>query len=659
MSNPAPLSILIVDDDEDDFLIIRSLLADISAHSFALDWAPTFEQGLQYLVEDKHELCLVDYRLGIENGIQLMAEAKKAGFSGPMILLTGVQNDAIDQAASNAGAVDFLVKEDLTAELLGRAIRYAVARRGMENERVERIRAEAKNQAKNEFLARLSHELRSPLTAVLGFTELLQQEISAPQHLEKLRVIERNGDHLLCLINDILDLSKIETGDFKFERVDVDLNLFLSDIHSLICAQAGEKQLNFSIQSTTKIPKFIHTDPTRLRQILLNLLVNAVKFTDEGGIELLVNFKQNDSAPGQLEFTVADTGIGIGMEEQKSVFLPFIRSSSENVSRRTGSGLGLAISSELVQRLGGKISLQSEVGKGSRFTFDIDAGPNKGREFINFCLTTVLETQEQVMVPQLQGSILIVDDLPDIQRLAGSMAEAAGLEVQYASNGSEALTAIDQKQAQDSHYDLILMDVHMPVMGGIEATQILREKSYAHPIVALTAVQLDDFTQSSQLGFNDYLSKPINAKFFYTMLEYQLLTVSEEKLKDCSSEDTPSKKKIEKILIVDDHRDTLRAVTMLVEALGFDVCAADNHETAMKEIRDNQIDLALVDLDLGGASGYSVCEYASEVSPATQFVIVSGSEVDNNAAHCGNITGALMKPVSLESLNQLLVQQIS
>lgn len=210
-------TLLIIDDDEDDFILVKDLLTDISK-AYVLDWAPTYEAGQILLQENRHDLCLMDYKLGAHDGIELLKFAHEVGFSGPVILLTGMHQIEVDRQALQAGAVDYLVKSNLNAEQLARAIRYALARNEVEKERVERLKAEAENRSKSEFLAHLSHELRTPLSAILGFTELLLNKSNNSENSAHLRIVHRNGKHLLGLLNDILDLSKIEAGKLEFEK---------------------------------------------------------------------------------------------------------------------------------------------------------------------------------------------------------------------------------------------------------------------------------------------------------------------------------------------------------------------------------------------------------------------------------------------------------
>src|SRR5690606_12071829 len=280
-------------------------------------------------------------------------EALRLGFSAPIIMLTGQDDTGIEIEAAQAGAVDFLVKENLSLERLQRAIRYALARSEVQAERFERLRAESANRSKSEFLANLSHEIRTPLTAILGYTELLidQYEGRDPDLSAKLSIIDRNGVHLLSLLNDTLDLSKIEAGKFEIEVGSLELGPFLADIFSLIRISAQDKGLAFSVQCRSALPDVIHSDGMRLRQILLNLLGNAIKFTEQGQVELSVEMSDAAVARPLLLFRVRDTGPGIAADQLSSIFHPFTQVASDR-RLAEGTGLGLTISLKLAEKLG-------------------------------------------------------------------------------------------------------------------------------------------------------------------------------------------------------------------------------------------------------------------------------------------------------------------
>ncbi|HYO10215.1 MAG TPA: CHASE3 domain-containing protein [Tepidisphaeraceae bacterium] len=380
--------------------------------------------------------------------------------------------------------------------------------------------AEAANVAKSAFLANMSHELRTPMTAIIGYADvLLEPGQSESDRLESLQTIRRNARHLLDLISDVLDISKIEAGKMTAERVECDLPQLVSDVVSMMRSRALEKGLTFELRCVTPAPRRVWTDPLRLKQILVNLLGNAVKFCDKGGIELRVSFDTgaggaadaaDGAAGGTLRFEVADTGIGINDEQIGRLFQPFMQADASMTRRFGGSGLGLVISQRLAALLGGGIRVQSRPGLGSTFTLTIDAGAaTTSAEFVNDLSESVLSRQASAPVAPvaLSGTILLAEDGYDNQRLISAHLRAAGAEVVIADNGQ---IALDLAMARP--FDLVLMDMQMPEIDGYAAASELRRRGLAElPIVALTAhAMVEDRAKCIAAGCSDYLSKPVD-----------------------------------------------------------------------------------------------------------------------------------------------------
>ncbi|MCA9728233.1 MAG: response regulator, partial [Candidatus Eisenbacteria bacterium] len=459
------LGLLLVEDDEDDYVITRDLLDDLAAGQYELDWARTAAEARRYLAKDAHHLCLMDYRLGGDDGLALLAEAPRLGFTGPIIMLTGQDEREVDVRALRLGAVDYLVKSQLTSATLARAIRYAVARHETEMERAERLRAEAENRSKSEFLARLSHELRTPLTAILGYTDLMLSGDPSAETRARLQVVKRNGSHLLGLLNDVLDLSKIEAGRLEIEQQEVDLAGFLADLRSLLLVSARDKNLVLAFGQEGDVPRKIRTDPLRFRQILINLVSNAIKFTDVGRVEVTVRPRALEERE-LLEVLVRDTGCGISARDQKRLFVPFTRVGELRGDRQDGSGLGLAISRQLALRLGGDLSVESEMGQGSTFAVTIDPGDLTGVE--RGWLSRVAKPESaRASTLSLRGRVLVADDLADIRELIGYIIHRAGAEVHFAADGAQVVASVEEASRSGKPFDLVLMDVQMPALGGL------------------------------------------------------------------------------------------------------------------------------------------------------------------------------------------------
>ncbi len=379
---------------------------------------------------------------------------------------------------------------------------------------VDRMRADC--EAKSEFLANMSHEIRTPMNAILGYAELLKEKQLTPEeHDDHVETILRNGRHLLAIINDILDMSKIEAGKMQIERIGVSPIEILIDSISLMRVRAEGKGIPLELEFETPVPAAITSDPVRLRQILLNLIGNAIKFTEVGGVRVLVGIEDPGSENPLLRVEVADTGIGMSREQVDSLFKPFEQADTSTTRRFSGTGLGLHISSRLAQMLGGDIMVQSEPDRGSSFIVRIPTGPIDAASLIDPEQAWALLQQQRERDAQrtnedlkpLEGvAVLLAEDGPDNQRLISHFIRKAGGSVVLAGNGIEAVDAV----AAGASYDVILMDMQMPEMGGTEATEKIRALGCRTPILTLTAHATDREREISfAAGCDDFLTKPI------------------------------------------------------------------------------------------------------------------------------------------------------
>jgi CheY-like chemotaxis protein len=367
--------------------------------------------------------------------------------------------------------------------------------------------AEVANASKSQFLANMSHEIRTPMTAILGYADLLRDHVPAGEPREFVDIVRRNGDHLLTLLNDILDLSKLEMGKLEVESVATPLREFVEEIGSLMRVRAEAKGVRLETRPAPDLPALVHTDPVRLRQILVNLIGNAIKFTDRGEVGLAIAW---DPVGGNLRFDVSDTGIGMDDATVARLFKPFAQGDSSTSRRFGGTGLGLSISRRLANLLGGDIAVRSVQGRGSTFSLTIAAGtlPADG---VATPVTAAREAEtDRAHAAELPGRVLLVEDGADNRRLISVVLERAGLSVATAVDGragsDEALAAA----ARGEPYDLVLMDIQMPEMDGYQATRRLRAAGYRGPIVALTAHAMGaDVARCREAGCDDVATKPI------------------------------------------------------------------------------------------------------------------------------------------------------
>ncbi len=387
--------------------------------------------------------------------------------------------------------------------------------------------AEAANQSKSEFLANMSHEIRTPMTAILGFAEtLLEAGLSEEERLEAVSTIDRNGRYLLGIINDILDLSKIEAGKLEIEQVPCAPAATVADVCSLMGARAREKGLTFEVAADGPVPRMIRSDPTRLRQILINLVGNAIKFTERGGVRVVVGMAtpNRDAAP-LMRFDVLDSGLGMSEEQVERLFRPFAQADGSTSRRFGGTGLGLAISRRLANGLGGDVWIvATEPGRGTHVRLTVGTGSLVGVELVaqpfdgvGFCAEAV---QPAVRDPAELGiRILLAEDGLDNQRLISAMLRRIGSEVVAVENGAAAVEQALVALAAGTPFDVILMDMQMPEMDGYTAASLLRERSYPGAIIALTAHAMPgDRERCLQAGCNDYATKPIDRRVLIATL---------------------------------------------------------------------------------------------------------------------------------------------
>lgn len=384
--------------------------------------------------------------------------------------------------------------------------------------------AEAADRAKSQFLANMSHEIRTPMTAILGFVDILGQGVTDPEKAEAIQIVKRNGEHLLEIINDILDLSKIDAELLEIDRVPCSPWQIVADVSSLMRVRAAAKGVRLTVKFEGSIPQTIVSNGVRLRQILINLVGNAIKFTDVGSVQLVTQLVQDDKGESKLRFDVIDTGVGMSPEGLGELFKPFsqLASSSKVVE---GTGLGLAISQRLARILGGEITVTSVRGKGSTFSLSIPTGSLEGVVMIAQPEESVsgVDREGPPVVKErrkLHGRILLVEDGPDNQRLIGYLLRRAGAEVTLAENGLVALEKVKQASLDaachaDSNprppFDVILLDMQMPMMDGYEVARELRRTGYRHPIVALTAYAMStDRQKCLDAGCDDFATKPIS-----------------------------------------------------------------------------------------------------------------------------------------------------
>ena len=361
----------------------------------------------------------------------------------------------------------------------------------------------------------MSHELRTPLSAMIGFTDILHQEVRDEAAQEKLTAIRRNGDYLLRLLGDVLDLSRIEAGKFDLKKQSVELEELLRDVHDTMQMRSNDYNNKLEFHYPNPLPPIVQTDPSRLRQVLINLIANALKFAPNGKVDLWVRVDDRANPP-QLVFEVVDDGIGISATQQQQLFKPFSQADETISARFGGTGLGLSITRRLVEAMGGSVSVQSELDRGSQFSVRLPLSVRHSR--VQFAIAERIEedTEEEPDAPPAAPAlptglkVLIADDIRDVRFIAQHFLIKAGCVIETAENGQQAIDQIRKAARQDCPFDLALMDMQMPVMDGEAAVRQLRAEANAIPVIALTADAMKGTRRRLlEAGFDEYLCKPL------------------------------------------------------------------------------------------------------------------------------------------------------
>jgi len=505
--------------------------------------------------------------------------------------------------------------------------------------------AEAANRAKSDFLANMSHEIRTPMTAILGFAEnLLDRDQSESEQLNCVHTIRRNGESLLGIINDILDLSKIEAGKMDAVRVSCELCGVIAEVFSFVQVLAEAKGLSLNIEYDGAIPKSIHTDPARLRQILLNLIGNAIKFTEAGAVRLVTRFVDDGDAPC-LQFDVVDTGLGMTQEQVTKLFRPFVQADNSATRKFGGTGLGLTISKRFAEMLGGDITVvETEIGAGSTFRATVATGSLDGVPMLEdpqsaTAVDDYANPNAVVQAPRtdLHGlRILFAEDGPDNQRLISFFLKKAGADVTVEENGKLALDAALAARDDGKPFDIILMDMQMPVMDGYEATRQLRRKGFAVPIIALTAHAMDgDREKCIKAGCDDYATKPVDRK---KLIDLILQHVQDDESKpDTEQVETLRRPCLQacRILLAEDNATNQVLVAGILKKAGAEVTAVKDGKLAFDAAlaaRDdgNQFDIILMDIQMPLMCGDEATKLLREEGYAGKIISLTADSTDGD-----------------------------
>ncbi|MEM9826651.1 MAG: response regulator [Planctomycetota bacterium] len=550
-----------------------------------------------------------------------------------------------DDGSTHPVVLSALAIDEENEEFVVFMIDLSDRRRFEESLQEARRLAERANETKSEFLANMSHEIRTPMAAIVGYLDILTRSLSNPKDLKCVSIIRHNSRFLLEIINDILDISKIEAGKLAVHKKRFRPENLVADVRSLMDVRAAEKGLDLEIEFDGRIPKTIRSDDKRLKQILVNLIGNAIKFTEVGRVSMKVTREPNQEV---LRFDVSDTGIGVEQRKLRKLFDPFTQADTSVSRRYGGTGLGLTISQRLANLLGGEITATSEVGTGSTFTLRIGTGSLRKIPMVTANLDARpnhVAVDKAIAPPTLDQRFLVVDDREDIRFIAQEFLESVGGHVDTACHGQEAIDMYVQAGVNETPYSMILLDMQMPVMDGYEAARRLREIGCTLPIIAATAhAMIGDRQRCIEAGCSDYLTKPLNRDEFLAMVTGHL-----------TDADPSTATQSRRVLIVDDSAEVCEVIEMLLEAEDHIVEKAFDGATTLAKIDSFGPELVLLDLGLPDIDGFEVLRRAKEKASAegVMFVALTGQSNADEVKAAG-FDHHLLKPVDAEELESFV-----